>query len=310
MPKPIVVLGSINLDYTAIVPSLPAPGETVLGGELIVANGGKGANQAVAARRAGAEVAMIACVGDDPGGATYLQALAAEGLDTCAIRVAAGAKTGTALIFVEQGSAENMIAVCPGANSLVTPQDVDAARERIAAASVVVAQLEIPLGTVAHAAALCREVGTPFVLSAAPVPSGGIPAGLLANADYLICNETEVGQIAAGLGLLPDEAAPRLVATGMTAVVVTLGADGAEVVTVAGRSHLSTFVVTPVDTVGAGDAFTGAFAAALSEGHPLDLCATFANAAGALGATASGAMPSLPARCAIEALLAGRGNLR
>ncbi len=309
MPGHVLVVGSINLDQTAVVERLPGRGETILGGELVVANGGKGANQAVAARRAGAEVDMVACVGDDAGGEAYRRDLAAEGVDTAHVRVVPGAKTGAALIFVERGSGENVIAVCPGANALVTPGDVEAARERIASAAVVVAQLEVPLETVARAAALCREVGTPFLLSAAPVPAAGLPAELLANTSYLVCNETEVAQIAAGLGLAAEEAAARLVAGGMRAVIVTLGAEGCRIVEAAGETELPGFAVEPVDTVGAGDAFTGAFAAALStapalsEGWPLPDCARFANAAGALATTKRGAMPSLPRREEIEGVL-------
>lgn len=304
MPPTVLVLGSLNIDYTAVVDRLPSPGETVLGGELLVTQGGKGANQAVASARSGAVVSLLGCVGRDDGGRIYLDKLATERVDTSLLRLCEEVPTGTALIYVERGSGENMIAVCPGANSLLSPDDVESARERIAAAGVVVAQLESPMETVIAAGRICREVNTPFLLNPSPVPPGGVPPELLVEVDYLVCNQTEMGLLADGLagGSLRD-AADLLLTRGMAAVVMTLGSEGCAVVEKTGVSRVSSFPVRPVDAVGAGDAFTGALATGLAEGRPLQEAARFASAAGALAVTTAGAMPSLPNRHQIESLL-------
>lgn len=305
----IVVIGSINVDYTAVVDALPRPGETVLGGELVVANGGKGANQAVAAARAGASVAMVACVGDDTQGEAYVDALGAEGIDTSGVRAVPDARTGVALISVQRGTGENCIAVCPGANLLLTPQDVDRCQRMVASSSGVLAQLEVPLDTVLRAATLAREAHVPFLLNPSPVPIDGVPSKLLGLTDYLILNDTEIRRI--GLSLRtddPQEAARRLVTGGVTAVALTRGAEGCVIVDAAGCRAIAPFAVKPVDAVGAGDAFAGALAAALAEGHAVAEAALFANAAGARAVTVEGAMPSLPARESIAALLRESGH--
>lgn len=173
----IVVLGSINVDLTATVGRLPGRGETVMGGALVAAHGGKGANQAVAAARAGGQVSLIGCVGDDSEGAAYLSALTDEGINTELLRVSPGARTGTALILVEAGSGENVIAVCPGANAEVSAEQVDDVRGAVEGASVVMAQLEVPIEAVERAAALARGAGSSFVLNPSPVPAEGGPVG-------------------------------------------------------------------------------------------------------------------------------------
>ncbi len=304
MPGKIAVIGSINVDYTAIVPALPAPGETVLGGELVVANGGKGANQAVAAARAGGAVAMVGRVGEDAEGRAYVATLDAEGIDTGAVQMAPGAKTGVALIFVQRDGGENCIAVCPGANLLLSPRDVQAAAAAISEAAVVLAQLEVPVESVLCAARIARDSGAAFLLNPSPVPATGVPTDLLALVNYLVLNETEIRRLGADLGGGDAQAtAHRLVAAGMRAVVLTRGAAGCTIVDERGQVDIAPFAVRPVDAVGAGDAFAGALSTALAEGHFLQEAALFANAAGALAVTAAGAMPSLPRREAVGALL-------
>lgn len=302
----IVVLGSINVDLTATVGCLPGRGETVMGGALAVAHGGKGANQGVAAARAGAAVEMVGCVGDDAEGTGYLGALEAEGVGTRWVRVTRGVRTGTALILVEEGSGENMIAVCPGANAEVSAQQVEEARETLQGAALVMAQLEVPLEAVQRAAELVHEAGGRFVLNPSPVPPDGVPQALLSNVTHLVCNETEIARIGAGVGASDEGTACRsLLEQGMEAVVVTRGGRGCSLHNIHGTAHVAPFVVQPVDAVGAGDAFAGALCAALCDGAPLVEAAAFANAAGALATTVAGAMPSLPRRMAIEALLGG-----
>lgn len=303
MSAHILVLGSINVDYTVLVDRIPAPGETVMGSELMVARGGKGANQAVAAARAGASVALLGCVGDDAGGRDYLAALATEGVDASLVSVAGGLQTGTALIMVEPRTGENIIAVYPGANAHMTPAHVDAGRDCLAAAKVLLAQLEVPLETVLHAARSARQVGTAFVLNPSPVPHDGVSGELLGLTDYLICNETEGTRVAEAVGAASAEAAARdLIAAGTRAVILTRGARGCTVLSPEGTCDVPPFAVQAVDAVGAGDAFAGAFCAALAEGLPLAECARLANAAGALATTIPGAMPSLPRREQINAL--------
>ena len=305
MPDRVLVLGSINLDYTVTVRRLPTPGETIIGEELVVAEGGKGANQAVAAARAGAAVAFLGCVGDDDGGRRYLDKLAAEGIDISLTRVAPDVRTGTALIFVESGTGENMIAAYPGANAHLLPEDVERARPAFEHAALVLSQLESPLQTVQRAAEIAAEAGPLFVLNPSPVPADGVPVDILELTGLLICNATEMAQIVASLGEPHEESAlDRLLAGRTRAVVITRGAQGCTVHTQRESYAISAYQVQAVDAVGAGDAFTGAFVAAWVEGRGLRDCARFATAAGALAVTQRGAMPSLPRRRAIESLLA------
>jgi ribokinase len=305
MSDRILVLGSINLDYTATVGRLPAPGETIIGGELVVAEGGKGANQAVAAARAGGTVSLLGCVGDDDGGRGYLDKLGAEGVDVALVRAVPDVRTGTALIFVEAGTGENMIAACPEANAHLRPEDVESARPAFVDTALVLSQLESPLDAVQRAAELAVELGHPFLLNPSPVPAQGIPERIVELSSLLICNATEIAQIGASLGE-PDEEATlqRLLAGRARTVIITRGTQGCSVHTRKESYTIPAFKVQAVDAVGAGDAFTGAFAAAWVEGQMLRDCVWFATAAGALAATQHGAMPSLPHREAIEQLVA------
>lgn len=295
----VVVVGSLNMDLGVEAPHIPSPGETVLGGALRTAGGGKGANQAVAAARLGAGVSMVGCVGDDDYGRQLLARLADDDVDVRAIRVVAS-PTGIAIIVVEPAG-ENAIVVAPGANDCVAPSDV--ARAPIGTADVVVSQLEIPLETVRAAAATARASNTPFLLNAAPARS--LCGELLRMVDVLVVNETELGAIA-GARIAPgDEAAParELLQQGVGAVVVTLGGRGALVVSPAGSTPVAAFRIVPVDTTAAGDAFVGALAARYRGPESLVAGAQYASAAAALACTRAGAQPSLPGSDEVETFL-------
>ena len=301
MPR-VLVVGSANVDFTVTLPRLPRPGETVSEGTLLVARGGKGANQAVAARRLGAEVRLIACVGDDTSGGEVRAALAGEGIGVESIVTTATAATGTALIVVDS-EGRNQIAVAPGANRALTPTDVDQREAYVAWAEVVVCSLEVPLVAARRALELARRHGAVTILNPAPLPDRGLD--FLDLADYVTPNESEAARLtaltvtdAAGAG----EAATAIRALGATRVIVTLGAAGALADGPDGRVHAPAPRVTAVDTTGAGDAFNGALAVALAERRPLAAALAFANTAAALACTKRGAQPSMPTRPEVERL--------
>jgi len=290
----IVVVGSSNTDMVVKVPHLPAPGETVLGGEFVMAPGGKGANQAVAAARLGAEVTLVACIGEDIFGEQAAAGFRREGIDTRYLTRHPQAASGVALIAVDPAG-ENSIAVAPGANMHLSPDDVRAAAATIQAADGLLLQLEVPLETALAAAELAHQAGVRVILNPAPAPPSPPPAQLLACVDVLTPNESEVLKLAdTPLGI--EGAARQALASGVGAVVVTLGAQGA--LLVAG------FRVQAVDTTAAGDAFNGGLAVALAEGKPLAEAVRFANACGALATTRLGAQPSLPTAQQVRRLLA------
>jgi ribokinase len=299
----IVVVGSSNIDMVVQVPRIPAPGETVLGGQFVMVPGGKGANQAVAAARLGAQVTFVARLGQDAFAEASLQNFAAAGIDPSFIVRDAETASGVALIFVDAGG-ENAIAVAPGANARLAPEDVDRAEEAIARADVLLLQLEVPIPTVAHAIALARRHGRRVVLN--PAPAQAVPEGLLAHVDILTPNETEaamlLGDSAAGLaGIAPT--AEALLAQGVGTVVVTLGKEGAFVVERSGSYHVPGRYVIAVDTTAAGDTFSAALAVAWAEGRELRAAVEWATAAAALSVTRRGAQPSLPTRAEVEAFL-------
>ncbi len=289
MPFDVVVVGSANLDLVATAPRLPGPGETVLGSQFAQYPGGKGLNQAVAAARAGASVALIAAVGDDDAGQRLRSVAENEGIDISRLDVVRRGTTGRAVITVDE-HAENSIVVISGTNEL-------ARLTTLPAAKVVLAQLEIPQATVTAAFEAARAAGCRTVLNPAPAPVDGLPDSLLALCDVIIPNEHEV-ELIGGVD--------RLLAGGAGAVVVTRGAAGATVSDAAGTRAIEPFSVDPVDTTGAGDAFCGVLAARLAAGDDLDSCARSAAAAGALATTATGAVPSLPLAGEIEALVQSR----
>jgi ribokinase len=292
-PK-VTVLGSLNMDISVTVPRLPVPGGTVLGSAARFTPGGKGANQAVAAARLGADVRMAGCVGDDDFGRQLLAALLAEGVDIDAIRVVPGVPTGLAMIAVDEAG-ENLITVAPGANHQVGPAEVAAAHADNR--DILVLSAEIPAPAITQA--LAETHGSSCVFNLAPAPEN--PAALVAAGgkalDWLVVNESEA---AAVLGRPVDgladaaRAAAELVARGPRHAVVTAGAHGAAVAAPDGAHAVEGFNVRAVDTVGAGDTFVGALAVALAAGVPASAAVRAAAAAGAAAVTRHGAQTAMP----------------
>ncbi len=301
----VVVVGSSNVDLIMKMARLPKPGETVTDAVFTQTFGGKGANQAVAAARAGAAVAFVGCVGDDAYGAQVVANLERDGLDTRFVFVEPEVATGTALILIgAQG--QNYIAVAPGANGRLTPAHVDRAREVIAEAGCLVTQCEIPSETVAHVVELGASLGKPVILNLAPARE--VADATLARLSGLALNETEA-EFLIGRPVRTEaeveSAAAALLAKGPRTVLLTLGDRGAYLAGEDVRAMVPPFAVDAVDTTAAGDVHCGAFALARVEGRPLVEAVRFANAAAALSVTRLGAQPSAPARAEIEALLAG-----
>ena len=293
------MVGSANLDLVVEVAAVPVAGQTVLGGDLARIPGGKGANQAVAAARLGRRVAMVGRVGDDEAGAVLRSALAAAGVDVAHLRTAPGAPSGVALIAVA-ADGDNAIVVSPGANGRVGPGDVISASDVLTRARVTLLQLEIPLDAVVAAAA--ASAGT-VVLN--PAPAAPLPDGLLDRVDVLVPNQTELAALADHDGPVDAETAAELARTLPTAaVVVTLGAGGALVVTGAEATLVPAPTVTPVDTTAAGDAFCGALADALADGADLVEATRWAVRVGTAATLRPGAQPSLPTRAEVDRLLA------
>ncbi|MFB9906632.1 ribokinase [Allokutzneria oryzae] len=291
-PARVVVIGSANADLVVALNRRPGPGETVLGADVVVSPGGKGANQAVAAGRLGAAVAFLGAVGDDEHGELLLGSLRDAGVDVT--HVARPARpTGNAYIMVTPDG-ENSIIVSPGANSAVTEADVDAARPVLAEAKTLVLSLEIPLSAVARAVAVAVELGVRPVLNLSPVAE--LPAEVLAVLDPLVVNEHEAAWLLGDEGEPEDfeRLAVRLLDIGPRSVVVTIGAKGVVVADRDGVSTVPSPQVTAVDTTGAGDAFTGALAGRLADGEGLTEAARFAVRVAATSVTRHGAQPSYP----------------
>lgn len=300
----VVVVGSSNIDLIMKLERLPRVGETVTGGTFAQVFGGKGANQAVGAARAGGRVAFVGCVGDDAYGAQVVESLGRDGIDTRFVFGEAGVASGTALILIG-GDGANCIAVAPGANDRLTPAHVDRARGLIAQAACVVTQCEIPPETLDHVVELAASLGRPVVLNLAPARK--IPDATLARLACLAVNETEA-EFLTGRPVASDEdveaAAAALLAKGPKSVLLTLGARGSYVAADGVRALVPAFAVQAVDTTAAGDVHCGAFAVATVEGRPLLEAVRFANAAAAVSVTRLGAQPSAPTRAEIEGLLA------
>ena len=302
MPK-IVVVGSSNTDFTVRVDRMPGPGETVLGGAFHQAAGGKGANQAVAAARAGGDVTFVACVGADALGDQAVEGFSNDGIDTAFIARTSEAASGVALILVDR-QGENSIAVASGANARLTPEHLEQAAEVIAQADVLVVQLEIPLETVRAAVDMAVQQGVDVVLN--PAPAQPLADDLLRHVAVLTPNESEAAlltDVEVDRDGAPEKAAGALRARGVGAVLLTLGPRGVFVATPDVRQRMPGFKVEAVDTTAAGDVFNGALAVALAEGRPLVEATRFANAAAALSVTRQGAQPSAPYRDAIEKLM-------
>ncbi|MGD9049984.1 MAG: ribokinase [Anaerolineae bacterium] len=309
MTVSIVVVGSLNMDLVIRSPRIPQPGETIIGGEFHTVPGGKGANQAVAAARLGARVSMVGRVGKDAFGGTLLENLAADGIDHDLVVQDGQAATGVALIVVDDNG-ENSIVVASGANMHLTLADVEAAEAVIAAADVLILQLEVPLECVIRSAELARAHRVKVVLN--PAPARPVPARLLSMVDVLVPNESEAALLA-GLPVgTPSEAmkaARELLGSGVGTVILTLGERGALPAQGREMQVVPAFDVKAVDTTAAGDAFMAGLAVALAEGKGLEEAVRQGNAAGGLAATKLGAQPSLPTRQALEQLLA-EGSLR
>jgi ribokinase len=301
---PLLVVGSSNTDLTIRVARIPRSGETILGGQYASAAGGKGANQAVAAARAGGSVTFVARLGQDALGAAALAGFAAAGINTRHVVRDPAHPSGTALIIVGRHG-ENCIAVASGANSHLTPADVRKAADAFRHARAVLVQLEIPLPAVETAVRLAAAAAVPVILN--PAPARKLPARLLPKIFLLTPNETEA-EILTGIRVRDEasaaRAAERLRARGVQNVIITLGARGAWISSPAVCGRIPAFKVKPVDATGAGDVFNGALAVALAEGKSLLDAARFAAAAAAISVTRRGAQPSIPVRAEIEKLLA------
>jgi ribokinase len=299
----VVVVGSSNTDMILRVAHVPRPGETLLGGEFATAAGGKGANQAVAAARAGARVSFVARLGNDSLGGEALERLRCEGMDLSGIVRDKTHPSGVALIFVG-ADGENSIGVAGGSNARLSPRDVAAAKGALTRGRVVLLQLETPLEAVAAAARIARRSGAQVILN--PAPAQKLPGALLRDVSILTPNESEAA-VLTGIPATGIPAAARaadvLLRRGVGTVIVTLGSKGALIATRAGKQVVPAFRVRAVDTTAAGDVFNGALAARLAEGAALGEAVRFANAAGALSVTRHGAQPSIPRRSQIERLL-------
>lgn len=292
----IVVVGSANIDLTTFTDDIPRPGETIFGKGFQLGFGGKGANQAVAARQCGAQVSMIARVGDDLFGPAYIENLASRGIDASRVLLTPGVSSGVAPIFVDS-SGQNRIWVVKGANDRLRPRDIDAAADLVSRADCIVLQLEIPLETVYYTLRFARARGIPAILN--PAPAQPLDLGEVSNADYVIPNETEAGTLT-GLPVRDlegaRECARKLLGCGVRRVIVTLGANGALLSGTDGDHHIAAFAVDPADTTGAGDAFIGSFAYFLSAGCEEREAIARANLYAALSTLAPGTQKSFVSR--------------
>lgn len=300
----VVVVGSSNMDMVVRCPELPLPGQTILGSDFVTNAGGKGANQAVAAAKMGANTQLVARLGNDVFAEASCRSFAEVGLNVDHIVRDDNVASGVALIFVDE-IGENQIVVAPGANGLLTPADIDAAQPAIETAKVIVLQLEIPMETVRHAAALAAEHGTKVILN--PAPARVLPPDLLSHVDIIIANETEVMVLtgAEDVGVHTASVACKpLLDAGVETVITTLGPEGAIITSGSGGTRVPGFSVKTIDTTAAGDTFAGAVAAALAEGNDIETAVLFGNAAAALSTTRQGAQISMPSREEVDELLA------
>ncbi|MGD8107090.1 ribokinase [Pantoea sp. FN0302] len=303
----LAVLGSINADHILNLSQFPRPGETVIGKQYQVAFGGKGANQAVAAGRSGADIVFIACVGADDIGERIRQQLAADRIDTSPVSVIDAATTGVALIFVNS-EGENSIAIHAGANAALTPEVVAQHQQVIADAAALLMQLESPLESVLAAAKIARQHGTRVILN--PAPATVLPDELLGLVNMITPNETEA-EMLTGIAIKSDEDAARAAAVlhekGIAQVLITLGSRGVWLSEEGAGQRIPGFRVQAVDTIAAGDTFNGALITALLEQQPMPQAVRFAHAAAAIAVTRSGAQPSVPWREEIDRFLQQQG---
>jgi ribokinase len=304
----IVVVGSSNTDMIIRLERIPRPGETILGGEFLRAAGGKGANQAVGAARAGGDVTLIARIGRDVFGDEALAGWKRDGIDVRHVVRDRAAPSGVALIFVAKDG-ENSIAVASGANAGLAPADIKKSAKVIRSAAMLVMQLETPAETVEAAAEMAANAGVRVILN--PAPARPLPDALLERVSILTPNETEA-ELLTGIKVTDAAAAEKacasLRARGVRTVIVTLGHRGAFLADIDGQQLIPGFKVNAVDTTAAGDIFNGALAVALAEGKPLHAAVRFASAAAALSVTRLGAQPSAPRRREVDAFLKKGGR--
>ncbi|TXU03490.1 ribokinase [Enterobacter hormaechei] len=303
----LVVLGSINADHILNLETFPTPGETVTGNQYQVAFGGKGANQAVAAGRSGANIAFIACTGDDDTGERVRKQLASDNIDIAPVSVVAGESTGVALIFVN-AEGENVIGIHAGANAALTTERVEAQRGIIAGAEALLMQLESPVESVLAAAKIAHENHTSVVLN--PAPARVLSDELLALVDIITPNETEAEKLT-GIRVENDDDAARAARAlhdkGIGTVIITLGSRGVWASVNGEGRRVPGFKVKAIDTIAAGDTFNGALVTALLEGKAMDDAIRFAHAAAAIAVTRKGAQPSVPWRKEIDEFLSQQG---
>lgn len=309
MSQPIVIVGSINLDLVFTAARLPLPGETLLGAAFQSHPGGKGANQAGAVARLGHPAFLIGRLGRDAFAEQLRSFLRSAGVDTSCV-LASDASTGTAGITVTPGG-QNSILVASGANALVSPADIDAHRDLIRSAALVLTQLEIPLPTVRHLAEICEADQVPLLLD--PAPAQFLDRDLLRRVAWITPNEVEAAQLhsfsQAETVRTPQQLADLLLAHGPRNVLLKLGERGSYLATASGlRAPIPAYPVQPVDTTGAGDAFNGAFAVALARGSHPEQAAQFASAVAAISVTRPGALPSIPTLQEVESFLSQRSH--
>ncbi len=305
-PK-VAVVGSLNIDLVCHATRRPEKGETLIGNTFDIFTGGKGFNQATAAARLGAEVTLVGSVGADPFGEMLLTATENEQIDSGFVTKRTDIGTGVATIVIEPDG-DNSIIVVPRANMALTTTDIDAAADAIAAADVLLLQLETPIVASEHAAAIAKSHDTTVILN--PAPAQPLPDSLLRYVDILTPNQSET-ELLSGMQVSNDEEArnaagvlrARMTNTETSAVVLTLGERGSLLLTATTSEHVPACAVEAVDTTGAGDAFCGAFATALASGESLHAAIRFANAAGAAAVTVVGATPSMPTRAKVDLLM-------
>jgi ribokinase len=302
--SPLLIVGSLNIDYIASVPKLPAPGETLTASRLLRRFGGKGANQAIAAARQGATVSMIGCVGDDDDGRAYRTRLKSEGIDVHGVTSTNQQLTGTALIAVDS-KGENTIIVAPGANSCLSPARIESLKARIQSASLILLQFEVPMKATLAVVRQANRAGIPVVLNPSPYRSG-FPWGEY-QLDTLIVN---AGEAKVAFGLSPEVASqtPKawslaLAKGRVSNLIITRGDRSTLLLSAQDCLEVPTLAVKPKDTVGAGDAFAGTFAARRAEGLDILAAVRLANCAGALTTLKSGAQEAIPTRRATESAL-------
>ncbi len=307
MTPRVLVVGSINMDLVIMAPRFPQPGETVIGEEFNTFPGGKGANQAVAARRLGAEVRMIGMVGNDLFGSKLREGLARDGVDVSGISISRSQSTGVALIVVDRNG-QNSIVVSSGANMSLLPEDLLKREEDFSWARVVLFQLESPLDTVLEGIKLARRKGAFVVLN--PAPARSLPPEIWDEVDLLVPNETEAAMLSDNSTQFfePEKAARQFIKNGVKEVIISLGEKGSFYASLKKEFFHPAFKVQAVDSTAAGDAFVGALSVGIASGWEIEKSIRFASASGAIAVTKKGAQSSLPYKEEVEEFLRERGG--